>query len=163
MEYKKILVAMDMATQYMEMFTQALHLAVNDGAQLMLFCCLEQDTLAEMEDSIATIVELERSDSQRLLQKQSGKAMEYARAWLETLAREAAATGVTAHVSVEEGKPGPRICELASHWGADLVVLGRSTRSELADRLLGSVSSHVVHCAPCSVLLTREEQARPQA
>jgi nucleotide-binding universal stress UspA family protein len=160
MDYKKILVAMDMATKYTEKFNHALHLAVKDGAQLMLFCCLEEATVAEMEDSIGTIVELDGSDSQRLLQKKSEATMDHARAWLETLAGEAAEKGVAAQVSVEEGKPGPRICDLASHWGADLIVLGKSRRGVLAERLLGSISSHVAHCAPCSVLMTNEKVAR---
>jgi nucleotide-binding universal stress UspA family protein len=154
MEYKKILVAMDMATRNAEMFEDALDLAVKEGAQLMLFCCLGEDTVAEMEDSIATIVELDGSDSQRQLQKRTERALDHARAWLDTLAGDAAAKGVTAQVSVEEGKPGTRICDLASHWGADLIVLGKSRRGLLAERLLGSISSHVAHCAPCSVLLT---------
>jgi nucleotide-binding universal stress UspA family protein len=157
MDYKKILVAMDPATRYTEIFKQALHLAEKEGAQLMLLCCLEQDTAAEMEDSIATIVELEGSESQRMLQKKTERTMDHARAWLETLAGEAAAGGVEARVAVEEGNPGQRICTLASHWGADLIVLGKSRRGALAERLLGSIGSHVAQCAPCSVLLTHEK------
>lgn len=160
MDYKKILVAIDMATKNAEMFDDALDLAVKEGAQLMLFCCLEEATVAKMEDSIGTIVELDGSDSQRLLQKKTERTMDHARAWLGTLAREAAARGVTAQAAVEEGRAGSCICDLASHWGADLIVLGKSRRGVLAERLLGSVSSHVVHFAPCSVLLTQETVGR---
>jgi hypothetical protein len=38
------------------------------------------------------------------------------------------------------------------HWGADLIVLGRSRHSTLRDFLAGGVGVYVSHHAPCSVL-----------
>ena len=41
----------------------------------------------------------------------------------------------------------------ATEWGADLIILGPSRRGELATRLLGSVTQHVLQHVPCPVLV----------
>ncbi len=54
---------------------------------------------------------------------------------------------------MDVGQPGVVLCALARNWKADLLVLGLTRRAPLVDRLLSSVTQHVVHHAPCSVLL----------
>ncbi|MEM7065875.1 MAG: universal stress protein [Cyanobacteria bacterium P01_B01_bin.77] len=44
------------------------------------------------------------------------------------------------------------LCEIATNWQADLIIMGRRGRSGLSELLLGSVSNYVMHHAPCSVL-----------
>jgi len=58
----------------------------------------------------------------------------------------------------EAGSPGPTLCRLATERHADVVVVGSRGRGALKRALLGSVSSHVVHNAPCAVLVVRDEQ-----
>ncbi|MGH7353641.1 MAG: universal stress protein, partial [Candidatus Rokuibacteriota bacterium] len=41
-------------------------------------------------------------------------------------------------------------------WPADLIVVGARGLGALARLVLGSVSEHVVHHAPCAVLVVRE-------
>src|SRR5215831_15647030 len=41
----------------------------------------------------------------------------------------------------------------ATEWGADLIILGPSRRGQLATRLLGSATLHVLQHAPCPVLV----------
>ena len=53
------------------------------------------------------------------------------------------------------GAPDQQIIELAREWGADLIVVGSHGRG-FWGRLLGSVSTGVVHHAPCSVLVVRK-------
>ena len=60
---------------------------------------------------------------------------------------------ISVETVVEEGIAGPKICELAKSWRADLVVIGRTRRSKLSECVLGSVSNHVIHHTPCSILL----------
>ena len=62
-----------------------------------------------------------------------------------------AAFGLVRHALV--GKTAEAITAEAAEWGADLIILGPSRRGELATRLLGSVTLHVLQQAPCPVLV----------
>lgn len=54
------------------------------------------------------------------------------------------------------GEPATQLLEKATELGADLVVVGRRSRSGSPVRsLLGSVTSRVVRRAPCDVLVVR--------
>jgi nucleotide-binding universal stress UspA family protein len=53
------------------------------------------------------------------------------------------------------GSPGSRIVETAEQNGADLIIIGSHGYRRWERILLGSVSSSVVHHAPCSVLVVR--------
>lgn len=50
------------------------------------------------------------------------------------------------------GTPGETLCEMATRWNADLIIMGRRGRTGFSELLLGSVSNYVMHHAPCSVL-----------
>jgi nucleotide-binding universal stress UspA family protein len=52
------------------------------------------------------------------------------------------------------GAPDQQLIELAKEWPADLIVVGSHGRG-FWGRLLGSVSTGVIHHAPCSVLVVR--------
>jgi nucleotide-binding universal stress UspA family protein len=56
---------------------------------------------------------------------------------------------------IEFGDPGRRICSVAEEVGSDLIVVGSRGRGFLRRAILGSVSAHVVHNAPCPVLVVR--------
>lgn len=53
------------------------------------------------------------------------------------------------------GDPGPVICDVAAEVGADVVVVGSHGSGVVRRVLVGSVSQHVVHHAPCPVLVVR--------
>lgn len=65
--------------------------------------------------------------------------------------------GVDAEILIEKGEPGPTVCEVAASVGADVVVLGSHGHGWLQRVLIGSVSHHVLHHAPCAVLVMRLE------
>ena len=71
---------------------------------------------------------------------------------LDALARD---LGVPIESIVEVGEPGPAICEVADRVDADLVVVGSHGHGWLQRVLIGSVSTHVLHHAPCPVLVMR--------
>ncbi|MFZ4516739.1 MAG: universal stress protein, partial [Acidimicrobiia bacterium] len=65
--------------------------------------------------------------------------------------------GVTFDVRVVEGVPGPAIVALAAESQANQIVLGSRGRSSVADLVLGSTSSYVLHHAevPVTIVSTR--------
>lgn len=67
----------------------------------------------------------------------------------------AAGLGATMTQRVEHGDPGHTICEVAAEGGFDVVVVGSHGTGFLKRLLLGSVSHHVLHHAPCPVLVVR--------
>src|SRR5262245_32431732 len=62
-----------------------------------------------------------------------------------------AASGQVRHALI--GKAAEAITAEAAEWGADLIILGPSSRGELASRLRGSVTLKVLQNAPCPVLV----------
>lgn len=63
--------------------------------------------------------------------------------------------GLQTEARVAPGDPGQVIVELAEKEKVDLVVVGSHGRSGLSKLLMGSVASHVVTHAPCSVLVVK--------
>ncbi len=157
MGYKKILVAMSRAWTEPVVFRKALALAREKDTQMLLFHCVVPGTVAEIEDSVGTVAELELSDSLRLSDRLHRIEIKQAQAWLDSFVKEAEEKNIVAHAVIEEGEPGARICDLATRWKADLVVIGKTKRRYLVERLAGSIASYVIHCCPCSVLLVHQE------
>ncbi|MGB8649253.1 MAG: universal stress protein [Mycobacteriales bacterium] len=73
------------------------------------------------------------------------------------LARARAAVGWDATEVLEWGDAASEICRVAEEGGYDLVVIGSHGSGALRRALLGSVSHHVLHHAPCPVLVVRAE------
>jgi nucleotide-binding universal stress UspA family protein len=71
---------------------------------------------------------------------------------LNDYATQARQGGIPATANLMIGEPNRKICEVAQEWAADLVVIGRRGRQGIGEFLLGSVSSYVMHHAPCAVL-----------
>jgi nucleotide-binding universal stress UspA family protein len=70
------------------------------------------------------------------------------------------AIGITVSFLVWTGDPGPSIVSAAEAESVDLVVVGTHGRGAIGRLLLGSVSEHVVHNAPCPVLVVRPASRR---
>ncbi|MEM8612309.1 MAG: universal stress protein, partial [Cyanobacteria bacterium P01_H01_bin.105] len=60
--------------------------------------------------------------------------------------------GLSAEYTCPIGTPNITLCNLATEWEADLIMMGRRGRTGFSELLLGSVSNYVLHHAPCSVL-----------
>ena len=139
MSFKKILVAVDDSPATATVFTKALELAQRDAAQLMIGYSIELATSSQLTVNLVDL-EIETQQAQSLLQLYYQKAK---------------ILGIMAEYSYQTGEPGTNICHLARSWGADLIVLGRRGLKGFAELLAGSVSNHVVHHAPCSVLVVQ--------
>jgi len=68
--------------------------------------------------------------------------------------------GVDLHGRVEVGEPGDVLCAVADEINADVIVVGSHGHGWLQRVLIGSVSNHVLHHAPCPVLVVRLEDVR---
>jgi nucleotide-binding universal stress UspA family protein len=89
---------------------------------------------------------------------QSASAEEKARGTIEEqVLRIREAGGEVAGTHTRAGHPDTEIVGLAGKLGAGLVVLGSRGLGPLKRALMGSVSDSVVHHAPCSVLIVREQ------
>lgn len=62
---------------------------------------------------------------------------------------------VEASVFVKSGSPPAEIVRFARSAGSDLILMASHGLGGLLRMMLGSVASHVVHAAPCSVLVSR--------
>ncbi|MGI2907180.1 universal stress protein [Tolypothrix sp. VBCCA 56010] len=139
MSFKKILVAVDDSPATAKVFAKALELAQTDAAHLMINHCIELAASSQVTMNLADL-EIQTQQAQGLLQFYYQKAKNQ---------------GVPAEFSYHTGDPGTNICDLAGTWGADLIVLGRRGLKGFAELIVGSVSNHVVHHAPCSVLVVQ--------
>jgi nucleotide-binding universal stress UspA family protein len=63
--------------------------------------------------------------------------------------------GAHVETSTAHGDPAAVLCERAGELGADVVVVGSRGHGAIRRALLGSVSTYVVHNAPCPVLVVR--------
>ena len=71
------------------------------------------------------------------------------------VARRLSAAGLAARGRALDGDPRATLLEIAHEEKADLIVVGSHGRTGLGKLLMGSVASHVVTHAPCSVLVVR--------
>jgi nucleotide-binding universal stress UspA family protein len=158
--FKKILVALDTSDHSKRIFEEAIALAKGIDAQVMLLHVLTPfeegypTPAFPGADGVYPILHQEALDnymSQLEAYEQQGMA------FLQVLTKEASDAGVQAEFSQNVGNPGKVICAIARSWDADLIIMGRRGRVGLSEFLLGSVSNHVTHHAPCSVLTVQGE------
>jgi nucleotide-binding universal stress UspA family protein len=153
--FHKILVAVDNSPVSKKVFDEAVSFAKSENVNLMLI-----QVLSPLDQSYFTSVGAYSSSYDPTLN--ANNLDYYMRAWerlkeeslkyLEMLCNEASQLGVSIEFTQNLGDPGRIICEIASNWSADLIIMGRRNRNRLDEFFLGSVSNYVLHHAPCSVL-----------
>jgi nucleotide-binding universal stress UspA family protein len=158
MSYQKILVALDRSDLSQEVFQQALAIAKQDQAALMLFHCVP------IESQILTPYPSFYSEemltfSQQLNEQLYQEVIETEK-WLQSYGDTATEQGIATECSSKIGEPGRLIRDLAKSWPADLIVLGRRGLKGISEIFLGSVSNYVVHQAHCSVLVVQHQDSK---
>lgn len=165
MSFKKILVAIDRSSMAATVFEHALDLAQQNQASLMIYHAPHREDWGDTWPLVQTGIGVYPAVAEELYQLQEERlqqTIKQSQDWLQTFCHQAAERGIAAEIDCEIKSPGPRICELARSWGADLIVLGRRGRSGLAEIVLGSVSNYVVHHASCSVLVAQGKAVVPE-
>jgi nucleotide-binding universal stress UspA family protein len=79
-----------------------------------------------------------------------------ARVAAEQVAELGRSRGIQATAEIREGEAAEEICATAADCAAELIVLGAHGRGPVK-RVFGSVSSRVVHDAPCPVVIARPD------
>jgi len=154
--FQRILVALDDSALRSTVFDQALSLATNTGARLMLLHVLsayDENSPGLPVQSYHTYYPVLDSTAWDSYQKRWAT---YEETGLEKLRQEAAQAqdqNIEVEFTQTAGEPTQVICDLARTWDADLIVVGSRGRRGLTELLLGSVSNYVTHHAPCSVLV----------
>lgn len=157
--FTKILAGLDRSEIGKQVFSQALALARQMNAKLMLLHVLSVEETypdAPMYSS-ADYYPIFSPQNYEFYQQQWEKSENEGMQMLLSYVNEAKNADVNVEFQQIIGSPGRNICELASNWGADLIIVGRRGRSSLTELFLGSVSNYVLHHACCSVLTVHRQ------
>lgn len=154
--YRKILVALDHSPLKTHLLSRAIGIAKLMKTDLMIVHALsayEQGSPGLPVRAYHSYYPISDSVAWDTYQK---RWESYEREGLDELrkfAAEATAQGIKTEFTQTPGDPGRVICDMASSWQADLIVIGNRGRSGLSEFFLGSVSNYVMHHASCSVLV----------
>jgi nucleotide-binding universal stress UspA family protein len=157
--FRRILVAVDSSIDSYPVFREALTMAKQNRANLMLLHVLSPEEegyprLAGIEMGMGMPLQADTiQDYLERLEVFKKNGMET----LKSYSDKAAAEDVHVEITQKLGGPGPTICDMAHTWEADLVITGRRGRSRLSEMILGSVSNYVLHHAPCSALIVHHQ------
>ncbi|MTJ08083.1 MULTISPECIES: universal stress protein [unclassified Anabaena] len=152
--FNKILVALDRSELSREVFKQGVTLAKLTSANLMLLHVLSQEEEGSPDALIYPNIDYYpgwNEQTFKLYQEHWDKFKKESLQMLQSFSAQANTSGINTEFTQNTGSPGRKICELATVWNADLIIIGRRGRSGLAEFFLGSVSNYVLHHAPCSV------------
>lgn len=147
--YKRILVPVDGSPTASQGLQEAITLARDQGAEILLLHVVNDWPVAAGDIAAVNL-------------EAGSKALREAGAELLTRAEEQVrAAGLTVHRALVEelGVPvGECIVQRAREWPADLIVCGTHGRQGVSRLLLGSSAEYVLRHAPVPVLLVREAQ-----
>jgi nucleotide-binding universal stress UspA family protein len=145
MEIHNILVPTDFSAYAAYVLQQALVLAARDKAHVLLLHVLDRFEVMWPEVLRPTRI--------RLMQKLQAKVE-------QRLQTAAAAQPLPIETLAVWGNPATEICRIAREYRADLIMMSPHRRNDLARIFRDSVTEHVVHYAPCSVLILRTSQPK---
>lgn len=174
MSFKKILVAINRLNLSATVFEEALDLAQKQSASLMVFHCINWQNEGQITPIMGSSVGFDVGSGmgldptggvmeQTLQQERLQQELQQVQEWIANYGQKAANLGIPTESYYKVGDAGQTICEVAQNWGADLIVIGRQGHTALTEMLMGSVSNHVLHHAPCSVLVVQGTKLAAQA
>ena len=151
----RILVAVDRSERNKSVFDAAVSLAKTTNANLMLLHVLSEDESGYPVLPTYAYYPMLDERNYDVYQKKLAEYKQLGLDFLQNLTEKATETGVDNEYTQLTGHPGRTICELASNWEADLILVGSRGLKGIKEMFLGSVSNYVTHHAPCSVLIIR--------
>lgn len=158
----KILVALDYLADSPRVFRQALDIAEKFQAQLHIFHCVKPQPVTMPEiGAFAAYGGMIDSAAIAIQEEQFEEELKKISLWLEDLAEVAEKSGISVTFERVVGNPEEEICAIAETWKADLIVVGRRGLKGISEMFLGSVSSYLLHHAPCSVMVVQLTPSNP--
>ena len=154
----KILVAIDRSDRFV--FDSAISLAQTTGASILLLHILSEGNPDYPVLPTYAYYSVLQNSNDGIDREEFAKYEHQGIDFLQNLTQQTMEAGVNAEYSQLRGNPQQTICELASNWSADLIVVGSRGLKGLKEMFLGSVSNYVTHHAPCSVLIVRPRERR---
>ena len=149
----RILVAIDHSESSATVCEKALHLAGNNGSELMV-----QSVLAPFDDVYPMDPYVGFPIADIHVYRDNWRKRETAGLEkLKVLEQKASAAGVSIEFTQSVGDPGKLICSLSETWSADLVMVGRRGLSSVSEFFMGSVSHYVLHHVSCDVLVVQSK------
>lgn len=152
MAYQLIAAATDFSASAEAAFATALELAAQQKAKLLVVHVIPPLITPSplLDDLVVAQV------SQDLRQDLNDSAQGHLQVHYLDKAR---AQGVQAEAIILDGDPSREVVDLATGRGVDLLVVGATGLSGLAEIFFGSVAAKAVRRAPCSVLVVRQAKA----
>lgn len=146
--YKKILLPTDGSEYANKAAEQAIWIAKQSGAELMVINVIETSSLVGLpaEDLIVRIREMLKEEGQKSLEKISDMVA-------ASKVEDPCQKDVKLTLDIKEGSPSDVIVKTVKEEGIDLVIMGTSGKHGLDRFLLGSVTENVVRSASCPVLV----------
>lgn len=152
MDYKLIAVATDFSPGAKAAFATALGLARQCGARLFVAHVIPPlITPSPLLDGMLV--------NQMTIELGQDLAASAERELQRSYLDQAQAQGVEARAVVLDGDPSRELVNLVGQRGVDLLVVGATGLSGLAEVFFGSVAAKAVRRAPCSVLVVRSRPA----
>ena len=157
MTFNKILVALLRSPEAETILKSALSVAQPEITEILLVHFIDwqiQDTSPWIGIGTLYDVGLSYKDDDRSYQRLQYE-IEVANNWLKAKAEMATQSGFVCKYECHVGNCNTGIKDRAHDWKADLLVIGRRGRQNIAEMLLGSVSNYTIHHSPCSVLVVQ--------
>ncbi|MBF8807946.1 MAG: universal stress protein [Enterococcus lacertideformus] len=140
--YQKIMVAVDGSKQSEQAFLEALELAKDNEAELIIVSIINKIELTHSAYAFSKIYAEEKQKIEVEMLKKIHDAKEYGL--------------IEIHAIVETGDPRNLIGSVFPQQEAiDLIVMGATGKGAIQQALVGSTASYVVTHAPCSVLVVK--------
>ena len=159
--FEKILVALDHSLQAAAVFDFAMSIAQPEYSKVLLVHFIDwqvQDVSPWV--GAATLYDIDVSGNRYDWSNQGlEEEIAQSKTWLNSYRQKAIAKQINCEFECHTGNCNQGISDRAEEWGADVIVIGRRGRRNVAEILLGSVSNHTVHHAPCSVLVVQKAHA----
>ncbi|MFO8152494.1 universal stress protein [Thioalkalivibrio sp.] len=112
---------------------------------------------------LVTRVVLTNPEYEALVPDRVQKAETEAQKQIERIAEDARAAGIRAETVLQQGSdPHHEVVRVANDRHADVIVIGRRTRSDLARIMVGDSTAKVIGLASCSVLVVPRDTRMPE-